>query len=51
MEYIPADDELPPLEYPEDVPVLLSNAEIEQTIISGWLEGGDAYGRERQRDL
>lgn len=51
MEYIPADDELSPLEYPEDIPVLMTNAELEQTTISGWLEGGKDNGGDRQRDL
>lgn len=45
MEYIPADDELPPLEYPEDMPVLLSNVEIQQTTIGGWLEGENDGGK------
>lgn len=51
MEYIPVDAELPPLEYPEDIPVLLSNVEIEQTIIRGYLERGKDDGGNRQRDL
>ena len=51
MEYIPADDELPTLEYPEDVPLLLFNVEVEQTIIQGYLERGADDGGKRPRDL
>lgn len=39
MDYIPVDSELPPLEYPEDIPVMMSNVDIEQTTIAGWCNG------------
>lgn len=39
MQYIPVDGELSPLEAPEDVPVLMSNVDVEQLIIAGWCNG------------
>lgn len=39
MQYIPVDGELSPLEAPEDVPVLMSNVDVEQLTIAGWCNG------------
>ena len=39
MQYIPVDGELSPLEAPEDVPVLMSNVDVEQLTIAGWCSG------------
>lgn len=39
LQYIPVDAELPPLEYPEDVLVMMSNVDIEQLTIAGWCNG------------
>lgn len=39
LEYLPVDSVLPDLEYPEDIPVMMSNVDIEQSTIAGWCNG------------
>lgn len=51
MQYIPVDEELQPLEYPEEKTLaMLTNVELLQLVLDGWEEGGND-GRERSGDL
>lgn len=39
LKFIPVDGVLPDLEYPEELPVVMSNVEMEQFAIAGWCNG------------
>lgn len=51
LDYISVDGELPPIEYLEDIPVMMTNTDMQQLTIEEWSEGGNVHGRRRNSDL